>query len=538
LAIPVSHVDGPPLDGEPEHRRRAEFELSTEFPTTLPSADIDCFQSSILSSIAQSENLQALKLAAFLVSNGFDLSENDARKILELLERQPNFRLLELVLFMKGPTFEALKKNLFKLVIKNNNLPILKILLKCGINPDQYLGEQISSELRDFPQLGYYQPNPLEISCYHGHFLVAGHLHLAGANSRNVLPYAVRGLSRSHVDHLGLDFIGKLVKMDGSLNRNWSTMTPLSIAARNGEVEVVKILIDARVNVNQITMKNNTALLEALQGWNANGHDRMLMIVKALVSAGARVEFTSHGYSSNRELRQALAIGAPEVVQIVLDAGAQITTEDVAEVAESGKLDLLQVLLKRRSRASSSLSTRDSAYTFAVAEGKCDLIKTLAASSAPIVSFLEFECLMVFAIEANDIELVLAVVRLGKQIESTPTTTKYPRELLCTSLRLAVERGRTGIVLELLQIGAMNNTSPLDNRYGFFALLSVAIILKNVDLVNILLKAGADLNEPPSEENLLEAVSLGEAHIVQGLLAFGMTVCRHCNTGCPLITAI
>ena len=116
----------------------------------------------------------------------------------------------------------------------------------------------------------------------------------------------------------------------------------LSIAIRNREPEIVKILVDAGADVNGKDSNNNPLLYRAVS-W------RMPELMRILVNAGADVNArTSRGKPL---LHTAVDGGETDIVRILLNAGADVNAKDESDTSptrlafEDEEFEILDVLL-------------------------------------------------------------------------------------------------------------------------------------------------------------------------------------------------
>lgn len=96
--------------------------------------------------------------------------------------------------------------------------------------------------------------------------------------------------------------------------------TALHMAAFNGHTETVKLLIENGAQVDPRDHESKTPLLHACTGPFAS-------TVKVLIEAGADVN-AKEGTESFTPLMTAAALGQPEIVQLLLDNGADKTVAD------------------------------------------------------------------------------------------------------------------------------------------------------------------------------------------------------------------
>ncbi|CAJ1458417.1 unnamed protein product [Effrenium voratum] len=131
--------------------------------------------------------------------------------------------------------------------------------------------------------------------------------------------------------------------------------TPLLVAARNGNLQVVELLLTAKADVNHCDSQERRSPLLVAAGF---GH---AAVVRRLIQADAKVDQVDR--YGRTPLWVAVAGRCLKVVQILVDAGANLdqgadASDDVSDVesedgitpmsvaAESGHLRILQCLLK------------------------------------------------------------------------------------------------------------------------------------------------------------------------------------------------
>ena len=116
--------------------------------------------------------------------------------------------------------------------------------------------------------------------------------------------------------------------------RDATGATLLMMAADSGNLEVVKALLAARVDVNAVDERGWGALMKAV--YNAELDRGFPDVVQALIDAGANIEATiAFGV---RPLMLAAGYGEAAVVEVLLDAGADFRAQN-----EGGRTALMMV---------------------------------------------------------------------------------------------------------------------------------------------------------------------------------------------------
>jgi ankyrin repeat protein len=95
------------------------------------------------------------------------------------------------------------------------------------------------------------------------------------------------------------------------------------VAARNGHVEVVRVLLEGGADVQRVNVDTNTALHTAAQ----NGH---LEVCRLLLDSGAKVDTV--GQFKETALMGAASNGHLEVCRLLLDSGAEVNIGGGAEI--------------------------------------------------------------------------------------------------------------------------------------------------------------------------------------------------------------
>jgi ankyrin repeat protein len=254
---------------------------------------------------------------------------------------------------------------------------------------------------------------------------------------------------------------------------------PLIEAAYQAHLSEVKRLINAGVDVNTQTERNETALWFAVSAYN-------LEMASFLTEAGANPNLA------------AVYGGTPLV-------GA----------ARSKCYELTKLLIS--SNADVNLKTRDgrTAIMEAAEAGNLEVVKLLAAAGADInIGANEDRSTMFVAIKTGDLELVRFLFSLDKGRDRPRT--------LDIGLYLAIASGKTEMVRFLLDQGA---TAKTDSKKWGNPLCTAAQV-KNLDTVKLLLEFGGDPNGPgPERLAVITCAAIGgNVDIVRILIAAGATV--------------
>ncbi|KAI1366733.1 ankyrin repeat-containing domain protein [Xylaria arbuscula] len=168
-----------------------------------------------------------------------------------------------------------------------------------------------------------------------------------------------------------------------------SAVSPLHLAALNGDTESVRILLDAGAGVNCVYLesdKRETALQYAASQGN-------LDVVRLLLDAGAEVDYV-YLESGEMALQYAASGGNLDVVRLLLDRGARVNPAPPLRIGATalqysailGDLNMAQLLISRGADIN-ALPARDKGRTAlegASEHGRLDMIQFLLEMGARI----------------------------------------------------------------------------------------------------------------------------------------------------------
>ncbi len=321
--------------------------------------------------------------------------------------------------------------------------------------------------------------------------------------------------------------------------------TPLSLAAEEGASEIMKVLLgrapDSATAASGDGQKaaspsaiGSKALFAAIESDNA-------AMVRLLVEAGADVN-AAEGFGGNTPLHEAVEEGNAEIVQILVDAGADIEAEGFMDqtplslAAEEGASEILQILLgqsadngTQEGEDKQAPAIGSEALFTAIEKGDVETVRLLVEAGADVNAAEGFggNTPLHEAVKKGDVEIVKILVAAGADVNAEGYFDRTP-------LTLATEEGATEILQILLgtgpdadtSVGGEDKEAASTPSVGSEALYS-AIEKGNVEMVRILVEAGADINAADGfggNTPLHEAVEQGDAEIVRILVAAGADV--------------
>ncbi|CAF4647468.1 unnamed protein product, partial [Rotaria magnacalcarata] len=219
--------------------------------------------------------------------------------------------------------------------------------------------------------------------------------------------------------------------------------TPLIWASRRGHTQVVDLLLHYNATVNNIGMKNMTALLAATRG----GHGETALCLLQNISIDIKVQ----DKDGQTPLSHACAQGLTDVVAELVRHHAYVNTVDkngdpvLFFAVKGGKEDSVAILLENHADINAVGAENKTAIWWAVERGRLDVVKYL----------LQFN---------PDVEVP------GGEDDDTP-------------LLLATKRKRVAIIYELIKYGARLSST---DRYGDNS-LHIALRNRSRDIADILL---------------------------------------------------
>ncbi|XP_037094837.1 ankyrin repeat and KH domain-containing protein 1-like [Pollicipes pollicipes] len=295
--------------------------------------------------------------------------------------------------------------------------------------------------------------------------------------------------------------------------------TPLMEAATAGHVEVVRLLIKHKADVNAQSSSGNTPLMYACSG----GH---VEVVRALLQAGANIEDANE--NGHTPLMEAASAGHVDVAQILLDHGAGINTHS-NEFKESaltlacykGHLAMVRFLLEAGADQEHKTEEMHTALMEASMDGHVEVARLLLDSGAQVnMPADSFESPLTLAACGGHVELALLLLDRGANIEEVNDEGYTP-------LMEAAREGHEEMVALLLSQEANINAITEETQE---TALTLACCGGFVEVADFLIQAGADV-ELGASTPLMEAAQEGHLELVKYLMERGANVNAVTQTG-------
>lgn len=268
-----------------------------------------------------------------------------------------------------------------------------------------------------------------------------------------------------------LSTIEILLKNGASLHaKNPKEETALMLAAKNGRAQAIKILLAAGADINAKNNEGDNALILAAK----NGHVNVVEILLAATDKQKSNEtsvFLLAAEQGNFEVIKLLIdfrernILSPIDLPLINRIGNNGATA-LSIAAERGHLDIVAILLKARADPNIENLKGETALMSAARNGHVDVIKLLLQHEIPekdekkpsvaLKQENQLSKAMLLAAEAGHIEAVKTLLQAGVNINSTDASGN-------SALMLAVKNGHTQLAMMLIGAGALTD---INNRVG------------------------------------------------------------------------
>ena len=182
----------------------------------------------------------------------------------------------------------------------------------------------------------------------------------------------------------GAKVIDVFVEEMGSVNAplgNFNSDTLLTLAAKTGDTEIVKLLIDNNADLNITNAYGYTALIWAAQ----EGHTD---IVELLIDNNANLNIQDK--HTHTALIWAAQEGHMEIVGLLIDNNANLNIQDkhgyaaLIYAAREGHTDIVKLLIDSNADLNIKSDYGNTALMFAAREGHTDIVELLVANKAKL----------------------------------------------------------------------------------------------------------------------------------------------------------
>lgn len=410
--------------------------------------------------------------------------------------------------------------------------PIAPLTVSCYMGHSEVVKELIKGGADPNLKEGYL--TPLTMACREGHSKVVELLIQAGVDVNLNDEWETPLTAACNEDHL--DIVKILIKGGADINQIYANKTPLTSACCNGHLNIVREFLKAGANVN-LDDGSHTPLSSA-SFW------KQLGVVKELIKAGANVNLYGNDTSP---LAAASFWGHLTIVKQLLKKGADINLKDIVQTPLTAAcrgihLDIIQFLLKMGAdinrkdenntpltiacfmghvavveiliKAGANINLSDGNETpliKACKHGQLKIVKELIKNEAEVNLVERNQTPLTAACSIGHLTLVKTLIKAGADINQNDGNE--------TPLTAACRGKHSKVMSMLIQAGCdgnlenLNKTSPkttyiskptikleeiintgLFSKSGLTAPLTAACFSGDLNVVNELLKAGADVN--------------------------------------------
>lgn len=275
--------------------------------------------------------------------------------------------------------------------------------------------------------------------------------------------------------------------------KNYAGITPLTIAAEKGNMEIIKMLVeDGNALVNDVSSYGVTPLIAAA----AAGNDEA---VAYLVEQGANVSAKDDW--GKTALIYAATLDNPKLVSSVikLDKTAVNLPDNLGNTAliyaaQKGLLDNMKILLANGANANyRNPATGISAISAAAAEGNSAAIRMLVRTGKADVNIsdLSGRTPIFYAVEQNQEDALRTLLSLGADVNAQDNNG------VSVLMRASAKNRQDCVNILLRQKGINPNLKDFQDRTA----LIYSVYADELAPTQALLKAGADLNVRDSSQN-------------------------------------
>ena len=527
------------------------------------------------------------KVLGLILSNNFaGLGEESMGKVLKYFKTPATQRLFASVDGRQAPLAEALAESVFLAAIEADDVHIIRALIRSGVDPNKpvckengqrYTPIERSSMLRHIEITRLLIEAKVDLSKTYNHGTHGEHGALQCAiprrwEFRKLGPLSPEGRK---IVRMLLDASAKvdtqviysaLYRRDTELVEtfisSYSSINRIELVEHNVIIDVIEKLNDEEAAIRIIktilkgcpTITNVTYpkasvyLLEALELATKHGN---MKLVRLLIKAGAR--------PSGITLIHAIQSGNKELTRNLLDSGIDVDCpayEDTTPLAEAIRMqdtEVIEILKQKGALANITEKYRFlAALVSASTVGDINFVKKLLAIEAPVEeTHLTGALLAALQGRHDDIALILLnsganpnegrtdsplsealrrkdpkLVRylLNANADIHRSSRSRPTNAPLNPLSPAVHWGDKGIVADLIYAGV--NVNYVGDTFEEKPALTIAVKNKNRELIEMLLDAGADVNNPHARLTkgataLAAAVENDDLPMTQYLISMG-----------------
>jgi len=169
--------------------------------------------------------------------------------------------------------------------------------------------------------------------------------------------------------------VEKLLAEGKKLNSvNWNLETPLMHSVKHNQIEMTKLLLKSKADVNYQFFRGKTALKIAVKNGNTD-------IVRVLLDGGADIKIKN--LMKRTVLMSAAKYGHIEIAEMLINKGSDVNVKDIKNItalmlaAEQGHINVVRLLLKRGAKIDNKDCRDKTAREYALLKGHKKVIEVL-----------------------------------------------------------------------------------------------------------------------------------------------------------------
>lgn len=299
--------------------------------------------------------------------------------------------------------------------------------------------------------------------------------------------------------------------------------TPLYIAALNNHLEIVEILINAKADINKATSFNTTPIaVSAYKGYTD--------LVKVFIKAGADVNKMNN--SGSTPLFLAAQNGHLKIVKLLINAGADVNKSEkesnaspLLVAAQNGHLKIVKLLIDANCdlNKEETIDGRSPIYV-ATQNGHIAVVKALIKAGSNINKATKQGLTPLYIAAQNGYLKEVKILLMAKADTELATINN------ATPLYIAAQHGKLNIGKALIKAGADINKARKDGTTPVF----IASAYGHKNMVKALIKEKANVNQTSISEGvspLIVAAQGGYFDIVKILIKAGANLNIITNRG-------
>ena len=268
----------------------------------------------------------------------------------------------------------------------------------------------------------------------------------------------------------------------------------IDVAAQRGNLRLVSLLLDSGARLTEDTLPAAVT----------SGNKDLIML---LISRGAEVNCI--GELRITPLAAAIRLQSSEIIKMLENHGASPLSGEknfsaaFQAASEVGNIQLIESLVELRGNVSPN--ALGYALTVALRDGRDEIVQTLidAGADVNVNADVEYDpCLwrvpLFYALERRNESLVFSLIDADADLNYGYSSTGT-----IPALQLATEWGNRSVIEALIFAGAKLDTKNQHSRGA----LTIAVKQRNLELVQLLLASGADVNNRIYDGTALEAAA-------------------------------